>query len=47
MVITINYVFDGPCGDCPFQFSRACDTKTCIHWIAWDEVLATIKELSE
>ena len=46
-MIMINYVFDGPCGDCPLQFSTNCDTETCIHWIAWAEVLDTIREVSE
>ena len=46
-MIHINYVFDGPCGECPLQFSLSCDTNTCIHWIAWDKVLEIIKELSE
>ena len=42
----INYFIDGPCGDCP----KVCDSRfqgyeeDCVHWLAWESVLATIKE---
>jgi len=41
----INYVMDGPCGDCPRMFT--CDSSTCIHWTAWDEIIDTILLLIE
>lgn len=37
----INYVMDGPCGDCPSKFT--CDADACIHWIAWEEIRETIR----
>ena len=38
-MVHFNYFFDGPCGDCPFNFSPdKCDTETCIHYLAWEFV---------
>ena len=38
----INYVMDGPCGDCPYSSLFTCDAETCIHWLAWIEITDTI-----
>jgi hypothetical protein len=46
-MVHFNYYFDGPCGDCPKSLTLECDTETCIHWLAWEEVERTIKELQE